>query len=316
MVLPQSWFSMSRLSAWLAQAWRPGGVLGAALPAPILVLASIVSTQLGATMAKSLFGQVGPLGMVLLRVGLSALVLLVWCRPRWRGHPAAHYQLLGVFGLSLAAMNALFYLAIARIPIGVAVAIEFSGPLSVALLYSRRWLDALWVGLAAVGIGLLSPLNTPDLDGWGVAFALLAGVAWGAYIVLSARMGRAFRGGEGLALAMAVGALALLPVGLAAEGRALLSPRVWLVGLGVALLSSALPYSLEMAALRRLPGNVFGVVLSLEPAIAAAISFVGLQEALSPTMVGAIALVMVAAAGAAVFQPRPVPLPPDPPALD
>jgi inner membrane transporter RhtA len=279
-------------------------------PASLLVIAAMASTQLGSTLAKSLFGQVGPLGMVLLRVGLSAVVLVAWCRPRWRGHCPADYRLLVAFGLSLAVMNALFYLAIARIPIGVAVALEFSGPLTVALLHSRRWLDGLWVGLAAVGIVLLSPLNTPDLDGLGVAFALLAGVAWGSYILLSARMGRAFRGGEGLALAMAVGALALLPVGIVAEGRALLSPQVLLVGLGVALLASTLPYSLEMSALRRMPVNVFGVLMSLEPAIATLISFMWLKESLSPAMLGAIALVMVAAAGASLFQRRPLAAPP------
>ncbi|WP_052050548.1 EamA family transporter [Leptolyngbya sp. KIOST-1] len=272
-------------------------------PAPTLVIAAIASTQLGSTLAKSLFSEVGPLGMVLLRVGLSALVLLAWCRPRWRGHAWADYRLLVAFGMSLAIMNALFYCAIARIPIGVAVALEFSGPLTVALLHSRRWLDGLWVGLAAVGIVLLSPLNTPALDGLGVVLALLAGVAWGAYILLSARMGQAFRGAEGLALSMAVGALLLLPVGVIAEGRALLSPPILLVGLGVAMLSSTLPYSLEMSALRRLPVNVFGVLLSLEPAIAATISFVWLGETLTLTMVGAIGLVTVAAAGISLCRP-------------
>ena len=260
---------------------------------------------MGSAVAKSLFDQVGPLGMVLLRVGLSAVVLVAWCRPRWRGHSRQDYRLLVAFGLSLAVMNALFYCAIARIPIGVAVALEFSGPLTVALLHSRRWLDGLWVTLAATGIVLLSPLNTPSLDSLGVVLALLAGVAWGSYIVLSARMGQAFRGGEGLSLSMAVGALLLLPVGIAAEGWALLSPQILLLGLGVALLASTLPYSLEMMALRRMPVNMFGVLMSLEPAIAAGISFVWLGEALSPTMAFAIGLVMVAAAGASMAQPSP-----------
>ncbi|HZG38216.1 MAG TPA: EamA family transporter [Nodosilinea sp.] len=273
-------------------------------PASTLVIAAMASTQLGSTLAKSLFSQVGPLGMVLLRVGLSALVLVAWCRPRWRGHRPADYRLLVGFGLSLAVMNALFYCAIARIPIGVAVALEFSGPLTVALLHSRRWLDGLWVALAAVGIVLLSPLNTPALDSLGVVLALLAGVAWGSYIVLSSRMGQAFRGGEGLALSMAVGALLLLPVGVLAEGLVLLSPQILLLGLGVALLASTLPYSLEMSALRRMPVNVFGVLMSLEPAIAAVISFLWLGETLTWGMVGAIALVMVAAVGASLFQRR------------
>ncbi|WP_410510613.1 EamA family transporter [Nodosilinea sp. E11] len=267
------------------------------------MIAAMASTQLGSTLAKSLFSQVGPLGMVLLRVGLSAIVLVAWCRPRWRGHRPSDYRLLIAFGLSLAVMNALFYCAIARIPIGVAVALEFSGPLTVALLHSRRWIDGLWVALAAVGIVLLSPLNTPSLDTWGVVFALLAGVAWGSYIVLSARMGQAFRGGEGLALSMAVGALLLLPVGILAEGRSLLSPTILLLGLGVAMLASTLPYSLEMTALRRMPVNVFGVLMSLEPAIAAVISFLWLGETLTLAMVAAIGLVMVAAAGVSLFQP-------------
>ncbi|MBD1875627.1 EamA family transporter [Nodosilinea sp. FACHB-131] len=288
----------------LPNSWLPKPLLPAFNPpAPLLVIAAMGSTQLGSTLAKSLFGQVGPLGMVLLRVGLSAVVLVAWCRPRWRGHRLADYRLLVTFGLSLAVMNALFYCAIARIPIGVAVALEFSGPLTVALLHSRRWLDGLWVALAAVGIVLLSPLNTPALDSLGVVMALLAGVAWGAYIVLSARMGQAFRGGEGLALSMAVGALLLLPVGIMAEGRLLLSPNILLLGLGVAMLASTLPYSLEMTALRRMPVNVFGVLMSLEPAIAAVISFFWLGETLSLTMIGAIGLVTIAAAGVSLFQP-------------
>ncbi|MGB3137906.1 MAG: EamA family transporter [Nodosilinea sp.] len=278
---------------------RPTGTL----PAPVLVIAAMASTQLGSSLAKSLFGEVGPLGIVLLRVGLSALVLVAWCRPRWRGHTRQDYRLLIAFGLSLAVMNALFYCAIARIPIGVAVALEFSGPLTVALLHSRRWLDGLWVALAAAGIVLLSPLNTPALDSVGVGLALLAGVAWGSYIMLSARLGRAFSGGEGLALSMAVGALLLLPVGVIAEGRALLSPHMLLLGLGVALMASTLPYSLEMAALRRMPVNVFGVLMSLEPAIATAISFVWLGETLTLTMVAAIGLVTIAAAGISLCQP-------------
>lgn len=272
-------------------------------PAPTLVIAAIASTQLGSTLAKSLFSQVGPLGIVLLRVGLSALVLVAWCRPRWRGHSRQDYRLLVAFGLSLAVMNALFYCAIARIPIGVAVALEFSGPLTVALLHSRRWLDGVWVALAAVGIVLLSPLNTPALDGVGVVLALLAGVAWGSYIVLSARMGQAFRGGEGLALSMVVGALVLLPIGVIADGPALLSPSILLLGLGVALLASTLPYTLEMTALRRMPVNVFGVLMSLEPAIAAGLGFVWLGETLTLTMVGAIGLVTIAAAGISLSQP-------------
>jgi inner membrane transporter RhtA len=281
------------------------------LPAPTLVIGSMVSTQLGSTLAKSLFGQVGPLGMVALRVGLAAVVLMAWQRPRLRGHSLQDYRLLVAFGLSLAVMNSLFYASIARIPIGVAVALEFSGPLLVALLHSRRWLDGLWVALAAVGIVLLSPLRGTSLDSLGVAFALMAGVAWGLYIVLSAQVGRSFKGGEGLALSMAIGGLALLPLGLASTGFALFNPVILLLGLGVAILASALPYSLEMTALRRMPVNVFGVLLSLEPAIASIISFVGLGESLTVQMMVAIGLIMIAAAGVSFFQPS-EPLTPKP----
>jgi inner membrane transporter RhtA len=267
------------------------------LPAPVLVLAAMVSTQFGSALAKGLFSQVGPLGMVTLRVGLAAVVLVAVWRPRWRGHDRRDYGLLLGFGLALAVMNSCFYAAIARIPIGVAVALEFSGPLLVALYHSRRSLDFVWVALAAVGIVLLSPLRTDALDPFGVAFALMAGVAWGSYILLSAKTGRAFPGGEGLALAMTTGAILLLPVGLWAEGYRLFTPKILLLGLGVALAASAVPYSLELSALRRLPINVFGVLMSLEPAIAALIGWLWLGETLTTQMMVAIGLVMVAAAG-------------------
>ncbi len=273
-------------------------------PASSWVIAAIASTQLGSALAKSVFDQVGPLGMVLLRVGLAAIILLAVWRPRWRGYSRQDYVILLGFGLSLVGMNSFFYSAIARIPLGVAVALEFTGPLTIALLTSRRRLDGLWVALAAIGIVLLSPFNTAGLDGWGVLFALLAGAGWGCYIPLSARTGQIFRGSDGLALAMGVGALVLLPIGLAVEGTALLNPTVLLAGLGVALLSSAVPYSLELAALRSMPLNVFGVLMSLEPAIAALIGFVGLGERLTPKMVIAITLIVVAAVGVSL-QARP-----------
>jgi len=273
---------------------------GATGSASTWVIVAIASTQLGSALAKSMFGQVGPLGMVLLRVGLAAIILVAVRRPQWRGYSQKDYGLLLAFGLSLVIMNSCFYSAIARIPLGVAVALEFTGPLTVALINSRRPLDGLWVILAAIGIVLLSPLNATSLDGWGVVLALLAGAGWGFYIPLSAKTGQRFRGGDGLAMAMAMGAGVLLPVGLALEGMALVIPNVLLAGLGVALLSSALPYSLELAALRRLPLNVFGVLMSLEPAIAALIGLVGLGETLTPPMVLAIGLIVVAAVGVSV----------------
>jgi inner membrane transporter RhtA len=269
----------------------------ATAPAAAWVMVAIASTQLGSALAKSMFGQVGPLGMVMLRVGLAATLLIALWRPRWRGYSRRDYGLVLGFGLSLVMMNSCFYGAISRIPIGVAVALEFTGPLTIALVNSRRPLDWLWVAFAAVGIVLLSPLNTSALDGWGVVLALLAGAGWGLYIPLSAKTGQIFRGSDGLAIAMTLGGVVLLPIGTLVEGTALLNTQVLLAGLGVALLSSAIPYSLELAALRHLPLNVFGVFMSLEPAIAALIGFVGLGETLTWPMVIAIGLIVVAAVG-------------------
>ncbi|HEY9737098.1 MAG TPA: EamA family transporter [Trichocoleus sp.] len=269
------------------------------VPPTLLVMGSIASTQLGAAIAKGLFNQISPIGMVSLRVGFAALVLLLLWRPQWRGHRPSDYRLLILFGLSLAAMNALFYYAISRIPIGVAVALEFSGPLAVALVHSRRRLDMVWVALAAAGIGLLAPTEGSALDPTGVIVALLAGVGWGAYMIFSVRVGRTFPGGDGLALAMGIGALALLPLGIAADGVTLLQPHLLALGFGVSMLSSAIPYSLELSALRIMPLNIFGVLLSLEPAIASLISLVVLGETLSLRMAVAVALVTAAAVGVA-----------------
>lgn len=269
-------------------------------PSPIaMVMASIASTQLGAAIAKGLFPQVGPIGMVSLRVSFAALVLMVLWRPRWQGHRAADYRLLLGFGISLAAMNGLFYAAIARIPIGIAVAIEFSGPLAVALLHSRRRLDLVWVLLAATGIALLAPVEGSNLDPMGILLALLAAVGWAAYILLSAKTGQVFPGGDGLALAMTVGAAILLPLGLGSGGATLMQPMILVLGFGVAMLSSAIPYSLELSALRSLPLNTFGVLLSLEPAIASLIGFLVLKETLTGRMMLAVFLVTIAAIGVA-----------------
>ena len=263
--------------------------------------------QLGAAIAKGLFDSVGPAGAVFLRVGFAALILLVMWRPRLGRHARSEYATALVFGLALAGMNFAFYSALERIPLGVAVTLEFTGPLGVAVMGSRRLLDLLWVVLAAAGILLLAPLNLfggVDLDPVGVALALLAGTLWGSYILLSARTGRVFPGGTGLAVAMCVGALALVPVGVAEAGYALLDPGVLLVGFGVAMLSSAIPYSLEMEALRKLPARLFGVLMSLEPAVAALIGFVILGERLGLRALAAVLLVTVAAAGASRFGGR------------
>lgn len=267
-----------------------------------LVLFSIVSTQLGAAIAKGLFDVLPPAAVVLLRVGFAAIVLLALWRPPIQAIVRRHYLALIGFGLALALMNFTFYLAIERIPIGIAVTLEFVGPLGVAIAHSRRLLDGLWVLLAGCGIMLLAPIGGSTLDPMGVVWAAIAGGCWAIYILLSAKVGQALAGGTGLAIAMGIGAIALLPFGIAAGGTALLNPQLLLMGFGVALLSSALPYSFELEALRWMPMQVFGVLLSLEPVAAAIIGFVVLQETLDTKTLIAILLVSVAAAGSSRYR--------------
>ena len=272
-----------------------------AFPPTGLVLLSIGSVQLGAAIAKGLFDELGPTGTVLLRVGFAALVLLVLWRPSVRGFARGGYLVAVLFGLALAAMNLTLYLALDRIPLGIAVTLEFVGPLGVAVAGSRRLLDLLWAVLAAGGILLLAPLNIlgdADLDPVGVALALLAGCFWASYIVLSARTGSAFPGGTGLVIALCIATVALVPVGIIGGGLALLDPWLLLVGFGVAMLSSAIPYSFELEALRKLPARLFGVLMSLEPAVATLIGFLILGERLGLRALAAVALVTVAAVGA------------------
>lgn len=283
------------------QAGRQRGVV-ASLPPPLLVLLSVISVQLGAALAKSLFQMIGSEGTVFLRVGFAALVLLLMWRPRLQGYTRADYTLVVLFGLAIASMNSAFYAAIARIPLGIAVTLEFVGPLGIAVVASRRRRDLLWAGLAAGGLILLAPIGNTVIDPVGVGLALLAGICWAGYILLSARVGRTFPGGTGLALSMAIAALVLIPLGVGSGGGMLLAPRVLLVGVGVAVLSTVIPFSLELEALRRLPARVFGVLMSLEPAIAALIGFVVLREATGLRALVALTLIMVASGGVSFFQ--------------
>jgi inner membrane transporter RhtA len=273
----------------------------------VLVVGAVTSVQFGAAFAKSIFDEIGPGGAVFLRVLFAALVLAAIWRPRISGHGRRDVALILLFGLALAGMNGTFYAALDRIPLGIAVTFEFVGPLAVAVFGSRRRLDLVWVGLAAAGILLLSDFGGADLDGLGVALALLAGAFWAAYILLSVRVGQAFPGGGGLALAMLVAAVPLAPMGVAEGGTDLLVPWVLAVGFAVAMLSSAIPYTLELEALRRMPAGVFGVLMSLEPALAATAGFIVLGEDLAAREVVAILLVVAASAGAARganFAPR------------
>lgn len=262
---------------------------------------SIASTQLGSAIAKTLFSTLSPAAVVLLRVGFAAVVLLVLWRSQIKGIQRKNYRALILFGLSLGLMNLSFYLAIERIPIGIAVALEFIGPLGVAIANSRRLLDLLWVVLAGCGIVLLSPIGGLSVNLTGIILALTAGGFWAAYILLSAKVGQAVPGGVGLALAMAVAAIVMLPIGIVTGGSALLNPQMLLIGFGVAILSSAIPYSFELEALRWMPVRVFGVLLSLEPVAAAAIGFIVLRETLELRAIMAISLVTIAAGGASLY---------------
>ena len=238
------------------------------IPPTVLVLGGVASVQFGAAFAKTLFDEVGPGGAVWLRVLFAALILCALWRPALRGRSGAHWRLILAYGFVLVAMNLSYYESLDRIPLGIAVTFEFIGPLGVAIVGSRHALDLLWVALAAAGILLLSDFGGADLDRLGVALALLAGCFWAAYILLVARVGKAMPGGQPLALAMAAGTFMLAPVGVGQGGTELLSVSVLGIGAAVAVLSSVIPYTLELEALRRMPSNVFGVLMSLEPAAA------------------------------------------------
>lgn len=267
-----------------------------------LVVVGIVSVQVGAAFAKDLFGTISPTAIVWLRLITSALVLTAIARPRLRGRNRGDWLVVVGFGVSLGLMNWAIYQSFARIPLGIAVTIEFIGPLTLAVLGSRRAQDLVWVGLAAVGVLLLG-LEPADLTAAGVAYALLAGAAWAAYILLSARTGARWPGLDGLAVASILATLLLTVPALVTGGDGLLDGRVLLIGAMIGLLSSVIPYSCEMVALRTLPPSVFSILMSLEPAAAALAAIVVLQELLTPLQVLAIACVIAASVGATRGRP-------------
>ncbi len=267
------------------------------VPAPFYALGAIASVQVGATVARHLFAFLGPSGTVFLRVAFGACILLDMARPRWPRFDARQARTIVIFGLIIAAMNLCFYQAIARIPLGVAVTIEFIGPLGVAIVGSRKALDFAWAAMAAAGVALLS-FSGGAVTTLGLLFALGAAAGWACYIVLGQRVGRLVPGPDGLAFALAVGGLALLPFGIVGAGSRLLNAGNLALGLIVAILSSAIPFSLEFAALRRLSRRVFGILMSLEPAMGAAAGFLFLGQVLSLRDVIAIGLVMLASLGA------------------
>ncbi len=270
------------------------------VPSPALVIGGIASVQTGAAIATTLFHRIGPGGAVLLRLTTASVILIAISRPRLAGRTRREAMLAGLFGVVLAGMNLAFYHAIQRIPLGVAVTIEFVGPLTVAVVGSRRRRDLLWILLAVLGILALLHGDTHALDPTGVLEALAAGALWGAYVVLSARLGRAFADGSGLALSMCVATVLAAPVGIAEAGSGVLAPHVLLLGSAVGVLSSAIPYSFEMEALRRIATHVFGVLMSLEPAMGALAGFIIVGQSLAARELAGILLVMVASLGASL----------------
>jgi inner membrane transporter RhtA len=262
-----------------------------------LVVGGIVSVQVGAAIAKDLFSLVPPTAMVWLRLVTSAVILVAIARPALRGRSAADWRVALAFGVSLMTMNWAIYQSFARIPLGIAVTIEFLGPLAVAVIGSRRPRDLAWVALAGAGVALLG-IAPGDITLVGVLFALLAGAAWAAYILLSASTGRRWPGISGLAVASVVGAVALAPPALVEAGPGLLDAKVLVLGVAIGLLSSVIPYSFELRALRRIPPRVFGVLMSLEPAAAALAAMALLGEFLTPVQWTALACVVVASVGA------------------
>lgn len=280
------WGTFSRTAA---DAWGK-------VPPPAMVLLGIISVQVGAAVAKQLFAVTGPAGAVALRLVFAAVIMLAVWRPQLRVDRRTLLVIVG-YGVALAFMNITFYQAIARIPLGVTVTIEFLGPLTVALIGSRRWSHVLWALLAAGGVVLLTD-GGGVVDWVGVGFALCAATGWGLYIFLSAALGKHTSGGSGLALSMAVAGLVAAPFGVAEAGTALLSTPALLAGLGVALLSSVVPYSVELEALRRIPPRLFGVLMSLEPAVASLAGLVVLGENLEPLQWLAVGCVVAASVGA------------------
>jgi inner membrane transporter RhtA len=265
-----------------------------------LVIGGIVSVQVGAAIAKDLFPLIPPTAMVWLRLVTSALILVAIARPRLRGRSAADWRMALGFGVSLVTMNWAIYQSFARIPLGIAVTIEFLGPLTVAVLGSRRPRDLLWVLLAGAGVATLG-LAPGEITLAGVLFALLAGAAWAAYILLSAGTGRRWPGISGLAVASVVGAVVLAPPAIVEAGTDLLEPKILALGVAIGLLSSVIPYSFELKALRRMPPRVprvFGVLMSLEPAAAALAAMVLLSEFLTPLQWIAVVCVVAASVGA------------------
>lgn len=272
-------------------------------PVPAVLLA-IISVQCGAAIAKSLFPAIGAAGTASIRIGISALILLLAYRPNLKAITREQWKIVVPYGLSLGAMNLIFYFAIERIPIGLAVTLEFIGPLLVAIFGSKRMIDYCWVLLAAAGIVLIAPWSNDRIDSLGVLFALLAGALWAAYIVLGGKISKIMNSGQAVSTGMLFAAILILPFGLFENGLANLTPKFFGMGVALALLSSAIPFTLEMKALGQLPPRTFSILMSLEPAAAAICAFIFLQENLSFYEILAVVCVVVASAGSTLTAKR------------
>ena len=278
--------------------WQSGSVrLPDRIPAVWLVITGIISVQVGAAIAKDLFDLVPPTAMVWLRLITSAVILLLVARPRLTGHSGRDWLIVLGFGVSLLVMNWAIYQSFARIPLGIAVTIEFLGPLTVAVIGSRRLTDLIWVALAGMGVALLG-LSRATLTLAGVGFALLAALGWAFYILLSAQTGRRWPGISGIAIASMVGAIVLAPPAIVKAGSQMLNPTILALGFVIGLLSSVIPYSFELIALRRIPPRVFSILMSLEPAAAALAAMIVLGEFLSLVQWLAMGCVVIASIGA------------------
>ncbi|MBP4137153.1 MULTISPECIES: EamA family transporter [Flavobacterium] len=265
-------------------------------PVPAVLLA-IISVQSGAAIAKTLFPAIGAAGTASIRIGISALILLLAYRPNLFQITPKQWRIVIPYGLSLGAMNLIFYLAIERIPIGLAVTLEFIGPLLVAIIGSKRLVDYCWVVLAAAGIALIAPWTNTRIDSLGVLFALVAGALWAAYIVLGGKISKIMNGGQAVSTGMLFAAILILPFGFYENGFANLTPKFFGMGVALALLSSAIPFTLEMKALGQLPPRTFSILMSLEPAAAAICAFIFLQENLTFYEILAVICVVIASAG-------------------
>lgn len=274
------------------------------VPAPLLVLTAIVSVQVGSSLAKQLFDDLGAAGVTLLRLGLAAALLLVVLRPEVRSWSRDSWNAALLLGGAMAGMNLVFYLSLRTVPLGVAVTVEFLGPLLLALVQTRRAVDLVWAALAAGGVALLGLDTTSGIPLSGLLLAFVAGLFWAAYIVASARVGQVLPGTDGLAVALAFAALLVLPFGLSGASAVVDRPVLLLAAFGVAVLSSVISYGLELAALRRIPTQVFGILMSLEPAAAAVAGLLVLGEQLGAREVVALVLVSLASGGITLARRR------------